>query len=84
MVLITDEQNDSQILLPTATATVNSPVTITSLTTSSTPTTSVSSFPSTSTAATSSRDDTQGKRKGNDKHSVLSSISIKLTIVMTN
>ena len=67
-VLITDEQNDSQILLPTATATVNSPVTVTSITASSTPTTSstpatsVSSYPSTSTAATSSRDDTQGKR----------------------
>ena len=39
-VLITDKQNDSQVLLPTATATVNSPVTVTSINTSSTPTTS--------------------------------------------
>ena len=54
MVWITGEQNDSQILLPTATATVNNPVTVTSIATSSAPTTSVSSYPSTSTAATSS------------------------------
>ena len=53
MVLITDEQNDSQILLPTATATVNNPVTVTSITISSAPTTGVSSYPSTITAATS-------------------------------
>ena len=84
MLLITDEQNDSQVFLPTVTTTINSPATVTSVTTSSTPTTSASSYPSTSTAATSSRDDTQGKRKGNNKHSVLSSISIKLTIVKTN
>ena len=44
MLLITDEQNDSQVLLPTATTT-NSPVTVTLITTSSTPTTSVSTHP---------------------------------------
>ena len=47
MLLITDEQTDSQVLLPTATATINSPVTVTSMTTSAMPTTSVSSYPST-------------------------------------
>ena len=65
MVLIEGEVNDGQDLLSTAEVTVSSPTAVTAITTSSSPTTSSAAIPSTSTAATLSRDDTQGKRKGN-------------------
>ena len=62
--LIAGEGNDGQDLSMSE-VTGNSATTITA---SSSPTTSSAAMPS--TVATSSRDDTQGKRKGNGKHQV--------------
>ena len=66
MMLIAGEGNDGQDLLSTGDVTVSTP---TAITTSSSPISSAP-MPSSSTAATSSRDDMQGKRKGNGKHTV--------------
>ena len=68
MMLIAGEGNDGQDLLSiTGDVTMSGP---TAITTSSSRTTSSAPIPGSITAATSSRDGTQSKRKGNDKHTV--------------
>ena len=70
MSLIEGVGNEGQDQLLTAEVTLSSPTIVSAITTSSPPIASLATIPSSSTAATSSRYDTQGKRKSNDKHTV--------------
>ena len=70
MSLIAGEGNEGQDQLLTAEVTVSSPTIVPAITTSSPSIIGSATIPSSSTAAKSSRYDTQGKRKSNDKHTV--------------